>query len=46
MRPRQAPNSQQRPANPRLPNRLLLITSGGALTVWAIILVLIALRAI
>jgi hypothetical protein len=48
MKSQQAPDPQQHqvPANPRLPNRPLLIISGGALVVWMIVLVLIALRAI
>jgi hypothetical protein len=48
MKSQQTPDPQRYrvPARPRLPNRPLLIISGGALVVWTIVLVLIALRAI
>ena len=48
MKAKQVPNAprHQLPANPRLPNRPLLIVSGTALVVWVIFLVLIVLRAI
>jgi hypothetical protein len=45
-RPDANPPRQTRPANPRRPNRPLLIASSAALVLWTIVLVLIALRVV